>query len=368
MSTGVSNLEATISLGWRACQYLWRSFTGTEKVGLVYDTMRVLYPKAPKPKHIVTYRTETGWTLKYVLTPGCSYEDLLHKQDRLSDACRSFVDIERDSAGYVLINVYEKDLQDYYPYEIPEPPEDMSLPVPIGYSAKGLEWFDLTDAPHMLVAGESGFGKSNFLHGLIRSLLPYARVCVLDMKQLEYAYLGEHILLAETEPEGLKLLKQIEGEMERRKAILKKAGCVKIQEYQGKMPFIVLIIDEFAELRDKRILAIIDRLVRLARAVGISIVAATQRPDYKVLPGQLKANIPAALCFRVKNGVNSDIVLDNTRAAYLPRIRGRAIWQFDREIEVQVPWLTTAQAREMLQRVPERAVAQEEQKAEILPF
>jgi len=69
----------------------------------------------------------------------------------------------------------------------------------------------------------------------------------------------------------------------------------------------------------------------------------------------------------VKNGVNSEIVLDNTRAAYLPRIRGRAVWQFDREAEVQVPWMPTALARKLLKEVPEREV-HEEKSAVILPF
>jgi len=365
----VSNLEATISLGWKAAAYLWRSFTCSHTVGLVYDTINVLYPEGkPRPRHIVTYHTGFGWTLKYCLTPGCSFEDLLQKQGHLNDACRHFVDIERDSAGYVLINVYEGWLKSYYPYELLGDRGSMSLPIPIGYSAQGLEWYDLASAPHMLIAGESGKGKSNFLHGLIRALLPVAAVCVLDMKRLEYAYFGDRIRLAETEADGLKLLQAINQEMGRRIPLLKAAGCVNIQEYQGnEMPYLVLVIDEYAELRDKRILEIIERLVRLARAVGISVVAATQRPSSSVIDGDTKALFDARLCFRVADGINSRMVLGEhcSAAAYLPDIKGRAIFRgADRDKVVQTLHLPISQARKIL---PEEVIRFEPEPAKAIP-
>ena len=90
----------------------------------------------------------------------------------------------------------------------------------------------------------------------------------------------------------------------------------------------------------------------LARALGIHVIVSTQRPDRDVLPGQLKANIPAALCFKVKNEINSGIVLDNNKADLLPRIKGRAIWQFDVEREVQVQHLPVGMAKRLLPKVP----------------
>jgi S-DNA-T family DNA segregation ATPase FtsK/SpoIIIE len=350
-----SNLEATISLGFKAAAYLWREYTHTKPVALVKDTMDVLYPEGkPRPKHIATYRTDFGHTIKYCLTPGCTFESLLQHQGALNDAARCFVDVEKDAGGYVLINIYQGKMEPYYKYELPDPPAGMELPIPIGYSAQGIVWYDLASAPHMLIAGEAGKGKSNFLHGLIRSLLPIAAVCVLDMKRLEYAYLGDHIRLAETEDNGLKLLTDLSTEMDRRIPILKQAGCVNIQEYHslgGKMDYIVMVIDEFAELRDQRILGLIDHLVRLARAVGISIVAATQRPGSDVISGSTKALMDARLCFRVADGINSRMVLGEhcSAAAYLPDIKGRSIFRGgNRDQVVQTMHLPISQARQIL--------------------
>jgi S-DNA-T family DNA segregation ATPase FtsK/SpoIIIE len=92
---------------------------------------------------------------------------------------------------------------------------------------------------------------------------------------------------------------------------------------------------------------LVDLLCR-ARKVGIHVVISSQRPDKDVLPGQMKANIPASVVFQVRNKVNSQICLDNDRAASLPGVRGRAIYQFDIEREVQVMHLPPSRARALL--------------------
>ena len=240
----------------------------------------------------------------------------------------------------------------------PEEYKKLSLPVPIGVSHSGPNVFDLTESPHLLIAGVPGFGKSNFLHVLIHSLLPVAQVAIVDLKRLEFAYLQGHAALARTEEEALALVQALNREMERRIGILEAAGVVKIQDYKGSdMPYIVAVIDELAEIRDENIMALIDRITRVARAVGISVVAATQRPSTKVLPGDTRAMFQARICFQVADELNSRMVLGEScpLAAALPGIKGRAIWKFGiEEKEVQTMFLPLKQAKALLNKNPVR--------------
>ena len=93
-------------------------------------------------------------------------------------------------------------------------------------------------------------------------------------------------------------------------------------------------------------------LCRLGRSLGIHFVGATQRPDAGVLPGQIKANIPATVAFKVREPLNSRILLgeENSSAATLPPVPGRGIWQWQTETQFQAPWLSRAEAEELLKR------------------
>jgi hypothetical protein len=93
-------------------------------------------------------------------------------------------------------------------------------------------------------------------------------------------------------------------------------------------------------------------LCRLGRSLGIHFVGATQRPDAGVLPGQIKANIPATVAFKVREPLNSRILLgeENASAASLPPVPGRGIWQWQTETQFQAPWLARTEAEELLER------------------
>jgi len=226
-----------------------------------------------------------------------------------------------------------------------------ALPIPIGVSQRGTEVFDLAESPHLLIAGVPGFGKSNFLHVLIHALMPRAFICVIDLKRLEFAYLKKHAAVVRDEGEALSLMRMLNDEMEHRIDTLEQADVVKIQQYRGNMPYIVLVIDELAEIKDETLLMLIDRIVRLARAVGISVVASTQRPSTKVVSGDTRAMFAARLCFQVADELNSRMILGETcpLAAYLPGIKGRAIWRFGMvEREVQAMYLPIDRAKKRL--------------------
>lgn len=117
------------------------------------------------------------------------------------------------------------------------------------------------------------------------------------------------------------------------------------------MPFIVCVVDELAELQDDTAQELLNRLLRLSRACGISIVAATQRPSTTVLSGDSRAQLSSRLCFRVADELNSRMVLGETcnRAAYLPTAPGRAIFRWGKTREVQTMFLPVEEARKRLE-------------------
>jgi S-DNA-T family DNA segregation ATPase FtsK/SpoIIIE len=178
------------------------------------------------------------------------------------------------------------------------------------------------------------------------------RVYVIVLKRLEFASYKKHTVCVFKEPDALLVLRMVEQEMERRMELLEQAGVVKVQDYEG-LPYIALVIDEIAELQNEKAWDILNRLVRLARALGISVVAATQRPSTKVIDGDTRALFTARISFRVADEVNSRIILDGPQAAYLPTTPGRAIYRFgDRCREVQTMFLPVEKVRELLANMP----------------
>jgi len=354
---------------------------------VLVDTYRVFRPKEPARKldpiwencGLIVRRTGEKplkpWLMKETprhygrdillhVPAGLDLSDFRRKRGKIGFALNAEIELEEVN-GKVLIRVFDRKLPRTVPFALPdnwdELTREMVLPIPIGYSRAGLEIVDLTEFPHMVVAGETMGGKSNFLHQMIAAILGKCKLYIIDMKRLEFSYLSRHATYAFTLEKAVQILECLVGELHRRLEMLDRAGVVKIQDYQGDdLDYIVLVVDEFSQLSpvlaksktEKEIKTYLHSmmvdLMTLARCVGIHCVVGTQRPDAQILPGQLKANIPATICFRVKNTVNSDIILDNGKAAHLPRIKGRGIFQFDREREVQVMFLPVDQAKKLL--------------------
>lgn len=199
---------------------------------------------------------------------------------------------------------------------------------------------DLSKAPHLLIAGTTGSGKSVMLNGIILSLLYKSspedvRLMLIDPKQVEFKmYEGiPHLLTPRVLTDVVKAgnaLQWAVDEMERRFRLISDA-CVKdIGEYnrmeavltgkKKKMPYIVLIIDEFSDFMMTSKKDVEDRIVRLgqkARAAGIHMILATQRPTTECVTGGIKANFPSRIAFKVAGRVNSDVILGMTGAEKL---------------------------------------------------
>jgi len=193
---------------------------------------------------------------------------------------------------------------------------------------------ELNKMPHLLIAGQTGSGKSVMINTLLSSLLyrnspSDMRLILVDPKQVEMAPYQDipHLLTPIiTEPEKtISALKWAVNEMERRYSLLAEEKLRDIKSYNQKkqdeaMPYIVIVIDELADLMmiaARDVEALIVRLAQKARAVGIHLVLATQRPSVDVITGLIKANIPARIAFTVASQVDSRTILDQIGAEKL---------------------------------------------------
>ena len=311
-----------------------------------------------KPVICHKHQEPYGWHVVLQLPPGISSRDIESKLSYFAEQAGGTITLQTKGSK-VHMDISTKPLPEKVKYSWnPDLFKDMSMPVPIGETANGLLVIDLSSLPHMLVAGVPGGGKSNFLHVLTNSLimLPNVWVVIIDLKRLEFSYLKERALVAYDRGMAWEVLTALNKELDRRLERLESASCVKIQEYKGDdMPYIACVIDELTELQNGDCQDKLNRIARLSRAVGISIVCATQRPSATTYNKftDTRGLFDGTLCFRVRDAVNSRIVLDNDKAAHIPaNIRGRAIWQWDRECEVQVMHLPINKAKKLLKNVP----------------
>lgn len=209
-----------------------------------------------------------------------------------------------------------------------------NLKIALGKDVSGEYWsYDIAKMPHLLVAGATNSGKSVCLNSIIISLLynynpSDLRFIMVDPKRVELpVYNGISHLLAPVITDVEKTINALQwclSEMDRRFDILSEKGKRNIESYnktaEQKMPYIVVIIDELADLMvvaSKDIESGIIRLAQMARAVGIHLILATQRPSVDVITGLIKANMPARIAFSVASAVDSKTILDSLGAEKL---------------------------------------------------
>ena len=229
---------------------------------------------------------------------------------------------------------------------------EMEIPLALGKTISNETFVvDLTKMPHLLVAGATGQGKSVGINSILTSIIykkhpADVKFILVDPKKVEltlFNKIEKHYLAKLPEVNdsiitdskvAVKTLKSLCKEMDNRYEMLKNAKCRNIKEYNQKfkkrvlnprdghkyIPYLVLIIDEFADLimtTGKEVETNIARLAQMARAVGIHLVLATQRPSVNVITGLIKANIPARISFRVTSKIDSRTILDSSGAEQL---------------------------------------------------
>jgi S-DNA-T family DNA segregation ATPase FtsK/SpoIIIE len=253
---------------------------------------------------------------------------------------------------------------------------DMDLPIALGKSISNEDFIvDLAKMPHLLMAGATGQGKSVGINALLISLLykkhpAELKLVMVDPKKVElslYKLIEKHYLAKlPNEEEAIitdtkKVIYTLNAlciEMDERYELLKTAGVRHIKEYNQKftnrklnpnkghryLPYIVLVVDEFADLMmtaGKEVEAPIARLAQLARAIGIHLVVATQRPSVNIITGTIKANFPGRIAFKVTAKVDSRTILDAGGADQLIGRGDMLLSQSGDIVRLQCPFVDT---------------------------
>ena len=264
-----------------------------------------------------------------------------------------------------------------------------ALPFGIGKTIQNESYVaDLAKMPHILMAGATGQGKSVGLNAIIASLLyskhpAELKFILVDPKKVElslYRKIERHYLAKLPDAEDaiitdvrkvVRTLNSLCIEMDNRYELMKDAGVRNIKEYNEKfisrrlnpndghhfMPYIVLVVDEFADLimtAGRDVEAPIARLAQLARAIGIHLIIATQRPSVKIITGTIKANFPARIAFRVISRVDSATILDSNGAEQLVG-RGDMLMSTGQDlVRLQCPFIDTPEVEAICDYIGEQ--------------
>ncbi len=263
------------------------------------------------------------------------------------------------------------------------------LPIAIGATISNEVYItDLAKMPHLLVAGATGMGKSVGLNAIIASLLykkhpAELKFVLIDPKMVEfslYSKLEKHYLAKLPEEDDaiitdtskvVTTLNSLCVEMDNRYSLLKDAGVRSVIEYNAKftsrrlnpekghryMPYIVVIVDEFADLimtAGKEVETPIARIAQKARAIGIHMIIATQRPSVQVITGLIKANFPGRMAFRVAQMIDSRTILDRTGADQLIGKGDMLISRDGNTERVQCAFISTQEVEDICQSIDDQ--------------
>ena len=294
---------------------------------------------------IRTYSGPVVTTFEFKPAPNVPVRKILNLQDDLAMALRAqTIRIQAPIPGkdVVGIEIPNSDIETIYLREVLESEifstAKSELTIALGKDIVGAPFVtDLKKLPHLLIAGTTGSGKSVGINAMLLSLLyrnspQTLRLIMIDPKMLEFSmYEGIPHLLTPVITEAKKavnVLENLVSEMERRYKLMAASKTKNIESYNAKMkeqgeaslPFIVVIIDELADLMmtsGKDVEFSIGRLAQMARASGIHLIVATQRPSVDVVTGLIKANLPSRISYRVGQKIDSKVILDQLGAESL---------------------------------------------------
>lgn len=293
---------------------------------------------------------------EYTLPRGMTVKDYQDKADAIRQAVGNPVLIEYGFKN-LLIRVYDRERKEKYDYEVTA--GRGRLEIPIGYDLTGkLITTDLSSGePHLLIAGETGSGKSTVLRSIITDLILTKNVdlYLIDLKRGAELNIFRRVdrvqSFARTRAEAESLLRALGAEVDRRYDLFFDNDVVDIKQYNRKFPplrYQVLIIDEFADLMNERdSTRLIEELSAKARACGVHLLISTQRPDMRVLNGRIKANVSSVLGLKTMNDINSRIIIGHDGLEQL-RGAGHGIFKRGAETDVQCPFLSVERAQALI--------------------
>ncbi|MBX9769161.1 MAG: hypothetical protein K2X47_17935 [Bdellovibrionales bacterium] len=300
---------------------------------------------------------------------GLPIQDFQKSKSALESAMNVYVDDIRENRTKGTVDiVYSSDPLTNH-YELPEAFRKVDYRFAIGTTRSRTIQGSLKETPHLLVAGQTGGGKSTFLRQLLTTLHisnDDLEMTLVDLKGGLEFQLFENLPRVKVIPDleqTVRELSSIEESLHDRMRYLKSHGLVSIDQVRESPDQMktrsLVVVDEAAEIflgaydlgtaRLQEARRILSQIARQGRAVGIHLVLATQRPDSKSLDTQVKANLTGILCFQMPNNTSSITVLDSGRASLLPDIPGRALWKHGATlVEIQTPFLSVERAQETL--------------------
>lgn len=254
------------------------------------------------------------------------------------------------------MSIYTTSIQqfDYVPEEVNEVVAGMRLPIYVGKKRTGDVVYDLVDNPGLLIAGITGSGKSalvrSILTTLIRNVANMELYCA-DLKMTEFHLfkgIAKAVVYEKNEMLGLTTL--IRTEMDRRSKLLEMEGVAHIDDLENPPPYIIFAIDEVARVsKEKPIMAALDDIGAIGRALGVFMILSMQRPDAELLKSSLKNNLSVRIALRHSDGTNSRITIDSGEAANIKQSeKGLMVFKMDGLFYVQGPNLTLDAAKELL--------------------
>lgn len=354
-----------------------------------FESTSAFQVKKPGPKKAITIypklkeykQTDYGLDLEYRLPVGMTFEKFAENLNVIESAIEGQC-ITWSEGRNVYIRAMMHELQRKYHFDKARVLchlQDCKLGISIGETPLGYLVFDIAEkAMNIIVAGYAGAGKSVTLRQIVTSLqLAYTpqqvRLLLVDLKGgIELGLFEQSPFvdgLAIEHEEVLEEMLRLTKEMNYRYSVLRQENKTHISQLEGEpFPYILVVIDEFAEItpsclkgEEKKIAQEIEneigRLLRMGRAAGIHFIFCTQRPDSEIVDGQIKANIQTKICHRVRDSVNSRVVIGNNKAYTLEPYPGRGIFQgpirigeeeMVMDMKFQSPYLSPEQARAML--------------------
>lgn len=319
------------------------------------DNERLIFPKI----HAVDL-TKESTTVTFTLPNGLN-PDLLEKNFfAFQQHFGNGIELEGEYKKFVL-KIYNASMPSelIYSYKgIKDAIDSYRLGVICGKNRQG-EYvaFDLLKQPHILIAGETGSGKSTQLRSILTTMILSKRPEELelylgDCKKSEFHIFRkvEHVQCVHSSPRDIqKMLLHIKKELDERSDLTETFEVSHVDELpaEHKRPYLVVCIDEFVMLRkDEKIMDILTEIAAIGRTLGVFLILSMQRPNAKVLDTTIRANLTVSMGFKLRDAMESKIV--NTPNAHKIETSGRFIMNSDKLYEIQAPYLTMEKAKKLL--------------------
>lgn len=327
-----------------------RSYSYGQSKGVIYPKIHSVRLK----NHVVTYA--------FSLPNGLDPKEIKKKEYCFHQIFGKNIELKGDTKHYtlkvynaVLPSVLEYNYEEYKPHL-----SGLSLPIVAGLDASGnLVAFDMVKFPHILIAGETGSGKSTQLRSILSAViqaLPPERLqlYLCDLKRSEFhifRYIA-HVQGVFVSPKDIvPMLLHLKKEMENRGDLLDHHELSHINDLPSPPPYIVLCIDEVAMLKkEKKLMEIVEEISAIGRALGVFLILSMQRPDRDVLDGKLKNNLTVRMGFRCADAINARII--GTPGSEKLDIDGRMLIKiplFHELKEIQAPYLALSEAKKTLE-------------------